>query len=167
MHLDEVSSNGYNYPLTIYAKHKGSGQIQQLAALLGPDGKYTIAQQITVPGHWEFWAVAGSVTSNTIQLTVEGVKVVGESNHYSKTLRTSMTLQIYSHLTGNAAIILNDPAHSTSYPLTNTYVNTGGYGEISITLNGYANGDYEIDAIINGVKASSYTYGSYWVNIGR
>jgi hypothetical protein len=63
-------------------------------------------------------------------------------------------------------VFANDPVHAVSIPLTNTVINAGGYGEVQVDFSGFAYGDYEIDALINGETATSYG-GTYWVTVGR
>lgn len=162
-----VISNGFNFPVTIYAKLTGTGEVQTFGGLLDAAGKFEQGNQMNVPGFWEFWATANGVTSNIAKLTVEGMKVVCASSSYSKTMKDSMLIKVYSVFSGNVGIIANDPAHSISYPVTNCVVSTKGYGEVAPSLDFLPNGGYEIDAVNGPHKASFYTGGTFWVNVGR
>jgi len=161
-----VVGNGYNTPITIYAKLLGDGTQQSFGGLLNADGRFELVQQLSTPGYWQFWVEAGSVKSNTVSLTCEGIRLWCESGTYSKTFRDSLIMKIYSNFHGNAAIIANDPAHSVSYPVTNCAVNSNGYGTVAPSLDFLPNGNYELDVILAGHKATEYE-GSFWVTVGR
>lgn len=163
-----VSSNGQNYPIEITVKHKGSGDTQTIPATLGADGKYELITQINTPGHWQAWASAdgGAVKSNVVEFTVQGLLIVPEANHYSKTFRDSMVFRVYGSWTGNAQIIAYDHDAAISIPVTSTVINSGGYGDFSVGLDSWGNGDYEFDVLIAGQKATDYG-GSGWVTVGR
>jgi len=162
-------SNGYNYNVELYAKHKGSGETVHISGWLGEDGKFTHTQQINTAGYWEFWAEvdSGSVKSNVAPLTVQGILVVMDG-HVSKSLAPVKVIKVYSSYTGNCQLVAYDHEHSMSIPMTNTVVNAGGYGDVSFDFSPavWASGTYEIDAIIGGVKAQSWG-GSAWTTVGR
>jgi len=162
-----VISNGYNSPVTIYAKLTGTGEVQSFGGLLDASGKFEQGEQMNTPGFWEFWATANGVTSNVARLTVEGLKVQCESSSYSKSMRDSLLIKVYSVFSGNVGIVANDPAHSVSYPVTNCVVSSKGYGEVAPSLDFLPNGGYEMDAVNGPHKASDYTQGTFWVNVGR
>jgi len=162
----QVVGNGYNYPITITAKLVGPGTTQTLGGMLDADGHFGIYETMYIPGYWEFYAEAGAVKSNTVRLTVVGIKINAERASYSKTFSDSIKLEVFSNMHGNAAIIANDPAHSVSYPVTNCVVSTNGYGTVSPSLDFLPNGDLELDVIFGGQKASDFE-GSTWVSVGR
>jgi hypothetical protein len=165
--LGTLSSNGYNYPVTIMATHLGKGTQQSIAGFLGADGKWETAQQMNTPGYWQFIAsVDTGTTSNRAQLTCIGINIGLSSDHYSKSFSTSITIEIYSHLSGNFQIIANDPSHGVSYDITNAAVNHGGYGSVAPSLSMLPIGNYEIDAHIGSEWAHDYG-GTAWVTVGR
>jgi hypothetical protein len=165
--LGTLSSNGYNYPVSILATHLGKGAQQTIAGFLGADGKWQTAQQMNTPGYWEFYAfVDTGATSNKALLTCLGISIGLSSYHYSKSFATSITIGVYSHLTGNCQIIANDPSHAVSYDITNTVINHGGYGEVAPSLAMLPLGNYEIDARIGSEWAHDYG-GTAWITVER
>lgn len=163
-----VSGDGYNYPIEVWAKHTGSGDTGNLYAFLGSDGKYTSEfQKMETPGVWELYAEADGIKSEPVTLVVRGIRVVCERGHYSKTLSDSILIGVYSHHTRqNAGIVGHYPEGAYSRSITNTVINSGGYGSVSPNLDGLANGDWEIDAVIGSDQARDYE-ATYWVSIGR
>jgi len=167
-----VTSNGYNYPITVYARNLGAEEwtnqgTQTFGALLGADCKYEHLQQVNVPGYWEFWATAGSVTSNKASLTVQGILV--SSDHQVVTTGDSyVNFVVFSNFKNTqVSLFANDPAKSISIPLQT--VNTDHTGSVAVAYNfndrsTFPVGTYEIDAIISGQKASSYG-GSMWLQV--
>ncbi len=162
-----VIGNGYNVPITIYAKSLGEGTQQSFGGMLDATGHFDTYQQLNTPGYYQFWAEgSGGVKSNIVALTCTGVRIGSASDHYSKSFSDSMLFKLYSNLHGNAALIANDAAHSVSYPVTNCVVNSNGYGEIGPSLDFLPNGTYEIDVVLGGQKASDFS-ASCWITIGR
>lgn len=161
-----VVSNGKDYPITIHALHVGTATEQTYGGLLGASGKFYDNNPMTIPGYWDFWATTDTVTSNKPRVTVQGVLIVLPSDHYSQTLGSPMTAQLYSHTSGNALIIAVDPEAGTSTPLTNSVIHTNGYGEISLDFSVLSRGNYMIDVVINGLKASTYD-GDAPLTVGR
>jgi hypothetical protein len=158
-------SNGRNFPITIYAKHKGENTQTTMAGLLGSDGKFDLITQLNTPGYWLFWVTAGSVKSNEVSLTCEGIMITSDRDTYSKTFLDSITFKVYSNFKGNAAIVAYDPSGAT-IPITNTVINNGGYGVASVSLDFLPNGNYEFDVLIAGQKAKDYA-GSFWIRVSR
>ena len=153
-----ATSNGYNIPMTVYARHTGADEwtnteTQSFSALIGPDGKYTHIQQINVPGYWEFWVTCGAVTSNVATLTVNGVLVTSDVTVTSG----SAIFTVFSNYKNTAvSLIANDEVHGVSIPLQTG--NTDSTGSISLMYNFalFEPGFYEIDALIGGAKASDF-----------
>lgn len=160
-------SNGYNYNVELYARHKGSGETVHISGWLGEDGKFTHTQQINTAGYWEFWAEtdSGAVTSNIAPLTVRGILVVTDG-HVSLSLDPIKIIRVYSSYTGNCLIVAHDHEVGASIPMTNTVVNSGGYGDVSFDYSGWTRKTYEIDAIIGGTSAQAWG-GSAWTTVGR
>ena len=161
-----VTSDGYKYPITVNARHMGQGTTQTFGGLLDDTGRFLISQTISLPGSWEFWTTAGAVSSNRADLTVLGIATTSDRASVSKSLSPTCNIGVYSSTSGNVAIIANDPVHFISVPLTNTVVNSGGYGTVNVDLSSLAQGSYEIDALINGQTASGFG-GACWVTVGR
>jgi len=153
-----VSSDGYNWPITIYATHKGEGATQSWAGLLAENGIYQLTQQLSTPGIWSFVVkTAEGLESNTVTLTCQGILIVPEFDHYSKTFRDSISFKIYSHMERQSAQILaNFPAGSYTIPVTNIMIASGGFATFSTSLDSFANGDYQWDVIIGSASAIGY-----------
>jgi hypothetical protein len=165
--IGTVTSNGYNWPLSVTVTHTGSGVSGELAGWLGPDGQFEIYQSVEVPGVYEVTATANGITDGPITFVVRGILVDCDGGFYSKTLSDSKRIGVYSHHTNqNAGIVGHYPAHSISRPITNTVINAGGYGEVAPNLDSLNNGDWELDAIIGGDSATAWE-GTYWVRVGR
>lgn len=165
--IGTVVSNGYNHEITVTVRHKGSGEGIIINAWVGTDGKFEHAQQMNTPGYWEFTVEGGSAAPVTAELTVEGILIVPESEHYSKTFRDSLQLEVYTHLrNSNAAIVGHYPSGSYSRPITNTAINAGGYGTVAPGLDHLANGSWELDVVIYSETADDYD-GTAWITIGR
>jgi len=164
-----VTSNGYNYPITVYARNLGAEEwtnqgTQSFGAFLGADGKYTHLQQVNIPGYWEFWATTSSVTSKKASLTVLGILVSGSRTSVSSG-DAYVTFTIFSNFKNTpVSLVAYDPVTYVSIPLQN--VNTDDTGSVAVgyNFNAFAVGSYEIDAIIAGQKASTYG-GSTWLTV--
>ena len=163
-----VSSNGYNVPISISAKHKGQASTQTIPAFLGGDGKYELAQQMNTAGYWEFQATAeNGVKSNVATLTVEGINIVPEYDHYSKTFRDSLKMEVFSHYKGETmSVVAHNHAGGYSVPIASVSINIGGYGSISPNLDSLSNGDYELDVIFGSDSATAWG-GTSWISVGR
>jgi hypothetical protein len=161
-----VTSNGYKYPITIHAKHLGSNEEQSFGALINDVGTYYHAQTLSLAGKWQFWATTSSTTSNVASCTVIGITIFSNRTTFSKSLSPSGVFKIYSSSSGNCQVIANDPIHSISYPLTNCVINSGGYGEILLDFSSLVEGSYQIDGIVNGLKASDYG-GALTIQVSR
>lgn len=164
--LGTVTSDGYKSPIAIHAKHRGQGVEQAFGGLLDDNGRFLLTQTISLPGYWNFWVTSGTVSSNTVSLTVQGIATSVDRDHVSKSLSPTCIVSVFSNYAGNVAVFANDPAHGVSIPLTNTVVNSGGYGSVQVDFSTFAQGSYEIDALINGETASTYG-GTCWVTVGR
>ena len=164
-----VSGNGRNYPVMIYVKHRGTGQIISIAGFLNDDGMWSSpAQKMDVPGYWEAWAETDTKESTHILFTVEGIKVLGAGEHYSKTMSDSFLIEVVSHYKNtNVQIIGNYPAGGYSAAITSTSLNSLGYASVAPGLDHLSNGDWELDALVFSDRAASYPYGTWWVRIGR
>jgi hypothetical protein len=164
--LGAVTSDGYKYPITVHAKHKGIGTEQTFGGLLDTSGRFIITQTIDLPGTWEFWVTSNTVKSNVVSVTVQGVATTSNRVTVSRSIDPTCIISVWSSSHGNAQVVANDPAHAVSIPLTNAVVNAGGYGSVQIDLGGLTLGTYEIDAVIGGETASSYG-GACTVTLGR
>jgi len=163
-----VTGNGYLVPITIHAKLMGNGLEQSFGALLDEDGQYYHSQTLDVAGYYDFWATYNSVTSNKPRLTVQGITLAPSKTFVSKSFAPTLTLQVYSHMSGNVQVFLNDPAHSMSIPLTNMVVNSLGYGDILLDFSSISNGNYELDVLFSEGGAKASDYGStVWIEVGR
>jgi hypothetical protein len=163
--IGAVTSNGYNYPVTIYVKYLGTGDQVSESGLLGADGRFTEARIIQLPGVWEVWATSSGVTSNKATLSVHGCRIVCD--------KTSVPFAPGSHIVGvkvygdKSSVVtgfVNDPAHAISYPLPSVSTNVGGYASTTYDFMNKAIGDYEVDAIVNGRQASSFG-ASWWIGV--
>lgn len=165
--IGTVTSNGYNWPLQIKVTHKGSGQSMTISGFLGADGKFELVEDVDIPGVYEVTAYTDTESSTPITFVVRGIRVVAERGHYSKTLSDSMLIGVYSHHTHqNAGIVGHYPSGSYSQAISNTVINAGGYGEVAPNLDGLANGDWELDALIGSDSAMAWS-GTYWIDVGR
>lgn len=168
--LGTVTSNGRNYPVTIYVGHRGTGLMIEIAGFLNDHGMWTSPpQKMGTPGYYEAWVETDTgVASPHIFFVVEGIKVLGESEHYSKTFKDSFLIEVVSHYKNtNVQIIGNYPAGDYSQPITSTTLNNLGYGSVAPSFDSLANGDWELDALIGSDRAALYEYGTWWVDIGR
>lgn len=161
-----ITSDGYKYPVTVHAKHIGSNIEQVFSGLLNDQGKFIHAQTINIPGYYSFWANSGAVTSNIASMVVSGAATTSNRESVSKSLSPTAIISVWSDHVGNCGVVANDPVHSISIPLTNTVINAGGYGVVSVDFSSLANGSYEIDCVIAGETASSYG-GACWITVGR
>jgi len=163
-----ASSDGYNYAITVYAKHLGDGTVQSFAGLLGNDGKYELAQQINTPGFWQFWVESGGVKSNVVDLTVQGILIVSDRDHVSQTFAQPVQFKIYSHYrNANYDLVGYNHAASFSVIMTSGRTTYQGYAEVTYDMTVHTRGTYEIDVInLAGEKASDYG-GTCWVTVGR
>jgi hypothetical protein len=165
--IGTVTSNGYNWPLSVTVTHTGSGQSGELAGWLGANGQFEIYQAVNVPGVYEVTATSNGVTDGPITFVVRGILVDCDGGFYSKTMSDSKLIRVYTHHTHqNAGIVGHYPAGSYSRAITNTVINAGGYGEVAPNLDGLANGDWELDAIIGSDSATAWG-ATYWVRVGR
>jgi len=164
----EVVSNGYNTEVTVYARHKGSGEEVSVNGWLGEDGKFTHGQPINIAGYWEFWAEAdnGAVESNHVHLTVEGLTVI-QDGQVSKSLSPDQIFHVYSHMTGNYGLTLIDHASGIYIPLSSGSINSGGYDSLQIDLSGQSIGSYEVEVIHENGQTATGWGGSSWLTIGR
>ena len=162
-----VSSNGYNWPLEVTVTHTGSGESGTISGWLGADGIFEIWNEINVPGVYEVTATSNGATDGPITFVVRGILVECDGGFYSKTMADSKRIGVYSHHTNqNVAVVGHYPAGSYSRVIDNSRINAGGYAEVNPNLDGLANGDWELDAIIGGDSATAWT-GTYWVRVGR
>jgi len=167
--IGDCISNGYNTEVTLYAKHKGSGETVSFGGWLGDDGKFQHVQQINVAGYWEFWATAdnGKVESNHATLTVQGFHIL-QDGHVSMSLDPTQIIRVYSHMSGNVQLIAIDHAMGMSIPLTSTSINSGGFGDVLVDFSGRGmTGDYELEAIHSNGQTASGWDGTSWVHLGR
>jgi len=152
-----VVSNGKDYPITIHGLHVGANIEQTYGGLLGDNGKFYDSNVMEVPGYWDFWATTSSVTSNKPRVTVEGAMLVSSKTSFSRTFGSTVaTIQFYCHSSGSALFFFNDPDAGTSTPIENVYINSGGYGTTTLDVAGWSLGYYELDFVVNGIKASDY-----------
>ena len=162
-----ATSDGYKYPITIHAKHVGEGVETSFGALIDEAGQFYHSQTLDTPGYWDFWATAGSVTSNKPRLTVQGAMVTSSRTFFSRLLGyMDTTLKLYCHSAGTAQIFANDPDAGVSIPMKTAHINSGGYATTTFDFSGWSLGTYEIDFIVNGIKASDYGE-SVWITLGR
>jgi len=163
-----LSTDGYNYsPVNNYAKHMGSEEQTYVPGTIGPDGKYEVATTLNTPGYWEMWSECAGVTSNKVSLTCRGILVVIDLEHWSKTLGPDSTeIEVYSNYQGNCAIYASLDGWATETYITNTVINSGGYGAVSANFDSLAYGHWEFDARIGGYTALGYG-GSDWVQVAR
>ena len=161
-----VTSNGYNYPVTVYVKHVGSGEQISEGGLLAANGRFYAGSNIQTPGVYEVWASSSGVTSNKVTLSVHGCRVVCDLSvvPFSPGAHP-VNVKIYGDKNSAVVAMVNDPAHAISYPFpVSVSTNAGGYVATSYDFAGKAKGNYEVDAIINGNKASSFS-ASWWVEV--
>ena len=162
-----VTSNGYNWPLRIVVTHTGTGETGEIAGWLGDDGQFYHWQEINIPGVYEATAYTNGLSSATITFVVQGIIVVPERGHYSKTMSDDIQISVYTHHTRqNAGVVGHYPAGSISRDIGPAYINDGGYGTISPNLDAFNTGDWELDAIIGGDSAMAWG-GTYWISVGR
>jgi hypothetical protein len=157
-----VTSNGYNYPLTVYMKHVGSGEQNNQGGLIGADGRFTQGQNINTPGVFEFWVTSGSVTSNKVTLNVHGVRIICDKTTVPFSPGPHVVnLKVYGDKNSVVVGMVNDPAHAISYPWpASVTTNAGGYATTTYDFAGKNKGNYQIDAMIKGYYAS--TWGADW-----
>lgn len=161
-----VTSNGYNWAVTVYAKLKGIDQTQSFDAWLGADGKYTLDQQLNTAGYWEFWAkTSEGVTSNTVSLTCEGILITPSSSHYSRTFPHPITFKIFSNFNGNAVLTATSPTGVVT-TLGTISVSHSGYGEGTFGMPTATLGNYHVDCTLATHTASSYG-GDVWIEVNR
>jgi len=166
--LGQLTGDGHDYSITTKVVHKGSGQSQSIGGWVDSDGQYELPKQINTPGYWEFQTTAqNGIKSNVAYLTVRGILVNLEAEHYSKTFRDSLELRAFTHYAGEYVLfVAHDPATSSSTPLGTSRANSGGYATLSYNFDSFANGNYEIDAIVGSDSATSWS-GTAWLEIGR
>lgn len=165
-----ISTNGYNFAISIKASHLGSGETQTIPGFVGPDGMWTSTpQQMKTPGYWTFVATAeNGVVSNIGTLTVRGVTTTVNPTHYSRTFAPTLTVEVYTTARSESVLVFaNYPAGGWSKTITTQNTNYNGYLTFTFkpdTL-GWVTGDYELDATVNGLTASGYD--AAWFSIGR
>jgi len=166
--LGTASTDGYNFAITTKVAHKGSGQSQSVAGWVDSDGRYELAQPVNLPGYWEFQTTAeNGVKSNVAYLTVRGIQVNLEASHYSKTFRDSLELRALTHYAGaDVLFVAINHDTGTSTPLGTARANSGGYATLSYNFDSFANGNYDIDAIVGSDSATSWS-ATAWLEIGR
>lgn len=163
----EVVSDGYKYPITVHAKHVGAAEETTFGALLDEDGQFYHSQTLDTPGYWDFWVTTDSVTSNMPRLTVQGAMLTSSKTSFSRSFGgMTTTLKLYCHSSGNAQIFANDPDAGTSIPMKTVHISSGGYAETTFDFSGWSLGNYELDFVVNGIKASDYGE-SVWIFLGR
>jgi len=160
-----VTSDGYNYPITIHALHIGENAKQSFAGVLDDQGKYELINQLNTPGYWQFWVETDvGVKSNKVQLTCQGIKIVGDKTVYDKSQDDQITFKVYSHYTGDAQVVAEDPNQAVSIPVTTVTINSGGYATFTVNLDSWSDGDYRFNVLIGGEKATDYG-GEFWVKV--
>jgi hypothetical protein len=164
--VGQVSSNGYNYPIICYAKFLGTGEIAQIAGLLGSDGKYALITQLNTPGYWQAYAVAGGVQSNIASFTCEGIKVSPDKDVYSRMIDGDFIIKFYSHMVGAGTVVARKDGTGAPVALGAITINSGGYGAYNFNLSGLAVGFWELDLQIGGQTAKGYG-GEAWVEVIR
>jgi hypothetical protein len=164
----EVTGNGRNYPIIVHAKHVGANTETSFGALLDSDGHFYHSQTIDLPGYWDFWATTDTgVTSNMPRLEVQGAMIVSNDFFFSRIMDDeTATLQLFCHSSGTATVFANDPDDMTSTSLGTVHINSGGYAEFALDVSVLGLGTYEIDFVVNGIKASDYGE-SIWITYGR
>ncbi|MCW4015066.1 MAG: hypothetical protein NWF06_01730 [Candidatus Bathyarchaeota archaeon] len=164
-----LSSDGRDYRIYTEVTHRGAGLSETLSGIVADDdGTYELSRQMYLPGLWKFQTTAeNGVVSNFAYLTVRGVQVDLEADHFSKTFRDSLELRVFCHYAGASVLfIANDPDASLSYSLGTATVNSGGYATLSYNFDSLGNGDYEIDAVVAGDSASAWS-ATAWLTVGR
>ena len=153
-----VVSDGKDYPFTIHALHVGTGIEQTYGGLLGDNGKFYDYNTMYIPGYWDFWATTDTVTSNMPRVTVEGVLIVPERTHYSKTFGGLIDCELFSHTSGNAQIIAIDAEAMVMIPMTSAVIHTNGYGTVALDFSPFvfSSGTYEITVLINGLDSADF-----------
>ena len=166
----EVVSNGKDYPITIHALHVGTATEQTYGGLIGAYGKFYDSNPMTVPGYYDFWVTTDTVTSNKPRITVEGAMITSSKTFWSRLnpfgSDSTATIQVFSHSSGSCLIFTNDIDAATSTPLKTVYINSGGYATTTFDISSFSNGNYELDMVVNGIKASDYGE-SVFFTVGR
>lgn len=165
-----ITSDGYNYAITIKATHLGSGKWEEIPGFIGPDGMFESSpSQMKTPGYWTFVATAeNGVVSNIETLTVRGVTTNVSPTTMSQTIPRPLIFEVYSTANRqNAFVFANNPAEGWSKDIIN--IQTNQYGYVSFEFEpsgpGWVRGDYETDAIVGGLNA--HDYDTSWFTIGR
>lgn len=161
-----VTSNGYNYPITIHAKHVGANSEVSFGGLLTDYGKFYHMQQMDICGRWSFWVTCDGVTSNVAYATITGIMLYSDETTYSRSFDHVGNWKIYSSVTGSCSVFVNDPAHGVSVPMGSVNVNAGGYASVDLDFGSLSLGNYEVDCVIGGQKASDYA-GSVEIQVIR
>lgn len=167
----DVVSNGKDYPITVHAKHVGANTEQTYGGLLDDTGKFTDSRAIDVPGYWDMWVTTDTgVSSNKPRVEVRGALCWMSRTAWSHLnpfgYDPTTTIKVYCHSSGSCLIFYNDLDAGTSTPLETVYVNSGGYATTTFNINALSNGDYEMDFVVNGIKASDYI-NSVFFSVGR
>ena len=163
-----VTSNGRNYPITVYARHVGQNVETSFGAFISEFGDFYHSQPLNTAGYWDFWATTDTgVTSNVPRLTVEGANIEMSQTSFSRIMDDmACTVQLYCHSSGTATLFANDIDAHTSIFMDTVYINSGGYGATTFDFSGWSLGNYELDFIVNGIKASDYEE-SKFITLGR
>lgn len=164
----EVVSDGYLYPVTIHAKHVGANTEQTFAGLISEYGDFYHSEPINIPGYWDFWATTDTgVVSDMPRLTVQGAMLQSSKTFFSRMMGDmTTTVQLFCHSSGSATLFANDLDASTSIPITTLHINSGGYASTTVDFSGWSLGSYELDFVVNGIKASDYGE-SVMITLGR
>lgn len=165
----DVTSDGKDYPIMVHALLVGTGTEQSYGGRLSNYGSFYDDSVINIPGYWDFWVSADNeVESNKPRVTVEGVKIVPERLHYSKTFGGLINCELFSHTSGNAQIIAIDAEHMIMIPMTSTTINTNGYGTIALDFSPstFSTGTYEITVLINGLDSADFGTNPF-IEVGR
>lgn len=159
----EVVSDGYSYPITIHAKHVGSGDENSFGARLDEDGMFWHSQALNVPGYYDFWATADNgVSSNTPRLTVQGALLLSDDVFFSRIMEDyTANLRLFCHSAGTATVYARNTATSAVSTVGTTHINSGGYGAYTLNVAGWSLGNYDLYFTVNGITCATVyiTYG--------
>jgi len=91
-------------------------------------------------------------------LTVQGALIASSKTSFSRTFGgMTATVKVFSHSSGSCLIFVNDPDAGTSTPLETVHINSGGYASVTVNFGVLSLGYYELDMVVNGIKASDYS----------
>lgn len=151
-----VTSNGFNFPITIHAKHVGANSEVTFGGLLNSEGKFWHSQQLDLCGQWDFYVSGNGVNSNVARSTITGIMLHSEETTYSRSFDHEGVWQVFSSVSGSCSIFADDPAHGISIPLGTVIVNVGGYAVTNLDFGALTLGTYTINCVVNGQKASDF-----------